>query len=945
MDAKDQRLDPVRCFTVNSLRLDPERWREFVSEEESRVTLSSFFNTQDYSHLFIHQGPEDGLSASLHFPKQVHTKVIRVSKTGRDILTKENTRTNLMIQEEQGGDVVSSIITVCQELTCPLLSNPETNSSWAVGVAEEALRSMETLKNEALVIKAHTGGRTFLPQPDIPHDQHLHGNDVHGDTEEWKLSDRKLLHNCDSTIIGWAGLVSDFLQQESCQSVPDGPKPLPSEEFSFWTSRLKNLVHIQEQLSSSRGQQVALLLQRADSVYWSTLRDVHRNVHRGVKEAEDVTLILRPLQEKLEQVEQMEYQQLGANMAAVMEAVRLVWTGSEFYRRPCRMVVLLQKISNLLVHLSRKCLRGQEVMRGLMSSPGPVLDDVRLVIWTLQSFKEAYIQCRTLLENQNQLHQLDQVVLSGVDGRMWTDVVQGVYEDFLCHVTALSDCDYDPTDPDDQSFELHLDQFVVQVTDLESRLVSVLSRAFEDCCDSSSAAQLVKMFRFLLDRPLIQDQVRPHLIRLVETVLVELDQTERLLSSQKDRAATFSRDDITQSYLSLSHMVSRYNEVVSDVLQVERPLIQDQLQDLNRTLSELQTKTWTCEGVQHLVEQHRHSVLIFHSTVSEARANMDAMTHIIQGWAELQLLQRSGESLLEGGATEQSYRRIREDGQELLRLTQVNCDLYRAEDSSDTWIRYLDHIDDLVQDGLLQLLLRSLHFFSDNTNSQVHLSDIRNTQPSVGGGLFDLVKSIITDIYTAANQLARISVSRHGNYQETLQQCQDLRALEQEVMRHMQQVRDDAESLREGLDRYAHLWESDRQGVMHEFLKYGRQVRPEEPDAEETPPTLKDVQREIESLHRLSEQVTHLDDVIVLHGWLQVDLRPFRDSLLSIIYDWRHMYTEYLLDSVSDRPVRSTGRSGPVHSPVRSTGRCSSDTDPSSGPEQTERGTMMRTYR
>ncbi|KAE8290438.1 Dynein heavy chain 11, axonemal Axonemal beta dynein heavy chain 11 Ciliary dynein heavy chain 11 [Larimichthys crocea] len=883
MDAKDQRLDPVRCFTVNSLRLDPERWREFVSEEESRVTLSSFFNTQDYSHLFIHQGPEDGLSASLHFPKQ------------------------------QPGD---------QQL--------------GGGCGRGGSESMETQKNEALVMKAHTG--------DVP-------------------------------------------------SCPNLTSPMTSISMATMSMATRGV------LSSSRGQQVALLLQRADSVYWSTLEtSTETSIRYSVKEAEDVTLILRPLQEKLEQVEQMEYQQLGANMAAVMEAVRLVWTGSEFYRRPCRMVVLLQKICNLLVHLSRKFLRGQEVMRGLMSGPGPVLDDVRLVIWTLQSFKEAYIQCRTLLENQNQegdthtwdfpshlvffhldnfltrlhsiqevlcvslqLHQLDQVVLSGVDGRMWTDV----------------------------SFELHLDQFVVQVTDLESRLVSVLSRAFEDCCDSSSAAQ---------------NQVRPHLIRLVETVLVELDQTERLLSSQKDRAGTFSRfsptaaarlcwtqhlqhraedavnsyrtvkdllvdsgesvqvqqrflqivdllqdfrdqvrsdwsrqldsvcefildqpliqheqqgmlgvhcrhqvetalrelryvsretdvelhpltarlltcrDDITQSYLSLSHMVSCYNQVVSDVLQVERPLIQDQLQDLNRTLSELQTETWTCEGVQHLVEQHRHRVLIFHSTVSEARANMDAMTHIIQGWAELQLLQHSGESLLEGGATEQSYRRIREDGQELLRLTQVNCGLYGAEDSSDTWIRYLDHIDDLVQDGLLQLLLRSLHFLSDNTNPQLQETG-SVFEPSVGGGLFDLVKSIITDIYTAANQLARISVSRHGNYQETLQQCQDLRALEQEVMRHMQQVRDEAESLREGLDRYAHLWESDRQGVMHEFLKYGRQI---------------------ESLHRLSEQVTHLDDVIVLHGWLQVDLRPFRDSLLSIIYDWRHMYTEYLLDSVSD---------------------------------------------
>lgn len=58
---------------------------------------------------------------------------------------------------------------------------------------------------------------------------------------------------------------------------------------------------------------------------------------------------------------------------------------------------------------------------------------------------------------------------------------------------------------------------------------------------------------------------------------------------------------------------------------------------------------------------------------------------------------------------------------------------------------------------------------------------------------------------------------------------------------------------------------------------------------------------QVESLHRLSREVTELRDVIVLHSWLQVDLRPFKDSLLSLIQDWRHMYTKYLLDSVSDR--------------------------------------------
>ncbi len=56
-----------------------------------------------------------------------------------------------------------------------------------------------------------------------------------------------------------------------------------------------------------------------------------------------------------------------------------------------------------------------------------------------------------------------------------------------------------------------------------------------------SVFQLVKMFGFVLDRPLIKDQMRPHLIRLVEMILMELDQTELLFYSQREKSDTFSR--------------------------------------------------------------------------------------------------------------------------------------------------------------------------------------------------------------------------------------------------------------------------------------------------------------------------------------------------------------------------------------------------------------------
>ncbi|XP_060901503.1 dynein axonemal heavy chain 17-like isoform X1 [Labrus mixtus] len=1071
MDGNDDRLDVIRSFTVNSFRLDPDSWRELVSEEENRVIFKGFFSSQDFSNLFIYRDSESGLSVSLHFPKNVQTKVICVSKTSREAFSTGSVRERFMIQEVQGDSAMTSLVSVCEEVSCPLLSNQE--SSGAAGEVEEPQRIMERKKNETLVMKAQIEGWTFLPHQ---HGNTVHDHNLHDNSKGWKSSDLKLSQACDWTITEWLNLVSEFLLQDSSETVLDGVKPLPSEEFNFWRSRVKNLQSLQQQLQSSRAQQVASIVQQTGNISWFTLTDVYRRVEEGLQEAEQVSLALSPLQEKLEQLEQVEYQQLGSNMAAVMEGVHQVLIRSEVYRRPGRLMVLLIEICNLFIQKSRDFLRGEAVMHGLVSEPGQVLDDVRLVIWTLETIKEANLEIQNqggvqipaqdgithcwnssshlsfihldilltrlqsiqeLLCVTLQLNQLDQVVVSGVRGRMWTDEVQHVYQDFLCHVRVLSEYTCDPTDPDDKSFELLLDQFQAQVSDLERQLVSILSRSFAECCVSSSAAQLLQIFGFLLDRPLVQGELLPQLGRLVKLVLMELDQTKLLFYTEREKSETLirskssiaarlcwtrqlqlraeeamnsyktvqhlcagsaegqlvdqrfqeladllqvfrdqvsterisqldsdcgfildqpliqhtvqgmlgvscsqqlraalrelryasretdlmlhphaarlftCRDDITQSYLKLSDMVSCYNQVLSDALQVELPLIQDQLEELKQHLSKLQRNTWRSGGLQLLVEQQTERVLIFHSTVSEARANMDAMTHIIQGWAELHLLQRSGDSLLEGGATEQSCRRLREEGQQLLRLTQVNRSLYGAQDSSETWIRYLDHIDDKVQEGLLQLLLRTLHFLSDNMNPQsssgallaisLQLQETGSVfEPSVGVGLSDLLKSIINDIYAAASLPPGLSVSRHGNYQVSLQQRPALCELEQEVMSHLVQVRKEAEHLRVKLDRYSYLWESDRRGVMEDFLTYGRQLEADELEAEVTPPTLKDFRREIESLQTLSTEVAHLDDVITLLGWLQVNLQPFRESLLSVINVWKHMYTGYLLDSLTD---------------------------------------------
>ncbi|XP_061550453.1 dynein axonemal heavy chain 17-like [Phycodurus eques] len=628
--------------------------------------------------------------------------------------------------------------------------------------------------------------------------------------------------------------------------------------------------------------------------------------------------------------------------------------------------------------------------------------------------------------------QLEQVVVAGGRGRMWTAVVEGVCRDFLRQLQFLSDCEYDAGEPADQSFPEQASSFQEHVSHLEARLVSILRGTLDECYLPSAAVKVVNVFGPLLQRPAVRDRLRSQLSRLVELVLKELDQVRALVKSKskkdvsskfrsspavtlrwaqqlmlrahnvlhsfqtvqhlcaescetvrqkfqtiadllldirssvrqewsrqldRDAAAALQlplirqqqstlgipcgqkleallsdlkqaswekdlelrpqvadilqrRRDIGKSYLSLTNIVASYNQVVGGALPAELPLIQDGLEEQRRSLLELRNSTWTSKGVHELIEKKRRSLDVFFASVNEARGNMAAMRDITQGWAGLPLLHRSGHFLERGGATEESYTRVREDGDRVIRLTAENSVLYGVQDqTSPVWLAYLDHVDQMVQDGVLQMLLHSLNFLSQNMTPtsfggallQV-LLQLQLTgsvfDPSLTSDLTEVLKSFIADIHAAAGLPPRVSAARQGNYQEALRDDAELAALEKEVMLRLQEANEEAERLRADLDRFSPLWQSHKRTVMDDFLKYGRQLEEGEEDVEEAPPTLADFQREIHALQKQLREVNELEDYDLVHGWLQVDLQPFKDALRLFINNWISLYTQHLLKLV-----------------------------------------------
>ncbi|XP_051943086.1 dynein axonemal heavy chain 17-like isoform X1 [Hippocampus zosterae] len=1082
MEASDKRVELLKPLVVQSLHLDEEKWRELVSVKKHLVYLNNFFNTKEMVNLYMWLNADGGACMSLDFPVAGH-KVICLGKTHKDMVTVDNMAATMLIEEIHADNVLTFLSTLTQEVICPLLSNPANADGWAPGAAEEILNLMDKLKNQSLSMKAHKEGWTFLPLP-----KHLH------DDQDRKPCDLKLLHGCESVIVEWAGIVSEFLQQNPAQPLLEGLKPSPSEEFNFWSNRLRNLQLILEQMSSDSAQKVASFLQLSQGAYCDTLKNIHDEAQKGLTEAEDANNNLLPLQHEVEQLEQLDYPQLRDNMAAVMEKVHQVWIRSRFHCNPCWIVVLLQEICNLFIERSRTFLQGQEVMRGLVLDPAQVLDDVRVVTLTLQTLKDKYIHHRMLLEKEDGgLHkwefpshlvfsrlddflirlqsiqevyrvrlqfQLEQVVVAGGRGRQWTSAVKGVCNDFLHQLQILADCKSDASDPADGSFGQQATSFEEHVSHLEARLVTILRGTLDECCLPSAAVKVVTMFGPVLQRPAIRDQLRPQLSSLVTMVLRELDRVQEMVKSkaknhvsskfttspvvtlrwtkqlmlraynvlhnfqsvqnlcveaseavrqkfqkiadllleirnsvrqefsrQLDRdaaavlqlpliqeqqskleipcgqkleallsdikQASWEKDlelrpqtaeilrcgrDITKSYLSLTNIVSSYNEVVGRALMVELPLIKDALEEQRMSLLELQKITWTSEGVHELMETKRQSLVVFYTSVNEARANMAAMRAITQDWEALPLVNRSGDFLERGGATEESYTRVREDGEQVIRLVTENSVLYGVKDeSSPEWSAYLDHIDQLVQDGVLQMLLHSLKFLSENMSPTEYMGGGALLQvslqlqpmgcifePSLTTDLIKVFKSFVADIYAAASLPPRISTTQIGNYQEALRDNEELVALEKVVMQHLVDVNEEAERLRADLDRFSPLWHSHKRLIMQEFLTYGRRLEEGEEDVEESPPMLADFQREINALQKQLLEVSELEDYYLVHGWLQVDLQPFKDGLRLFIHNWISLYTQHLLklvrhnmsrrslDDEEEEVDKSSGRNFPM---------------------------------
>ncbi|XP_061694561.1 dynein axonemal heavy chain 11 [Syngnathoides biaculeatus] len=389
-----------------------------------------------------------------------------------------------------------------------------------------------------------------------------------GSPRDWPL-DGGLLYSIETLIVQWSGQIWNVLKKDSGDLLLQGDHPGPNVELQFWTSHRENLVGIQSQIQSPKVEQIMEILKRVKSSYYSSFQDVSVKVNEGVLEAQDIDLYLHPLRRLISSLEERSFPQVDTLLPPLFHTLCLIWSRSQYYCTPQRMVVLLQEFCNLILEKAFAYLIPEELFKMEIEEGR---ERVQITIYILRTFKQLFhTHCQKILEyfqhgqtvklwefptslvfqrSDNIMERLcmieelfasaldflklEKVEIGGSRGKILNEMVFTMSEEFQDRWRTLRESKYDPLDYTNDDFVHQYKSSMEQNKDFDQRLGTVLNLAFQHSRNLKSTIKLLKVFGNLLERPRIHQLFSPNYIVLLDMFNKEINHCQFLLNQHRN---------------------------------------------------------------------------------------------------------------------------------------------------------------------------------------------------------------------------------------------------------------------------------------------------------------------------------------------------------------------------------------------------------------------------
>lgn len=131
-----------------------------------------------------------------------------------------------------------------------------------------------------------------------------------------------------------------------------------------------------------------------------------------------------------------------------------------------------------------------------------------------------------------QFSKLEKVEIGGTKGKPLTASVRQIYSDFQQAVAKFNGATYDILDVEVKQFDDDFYEFRVVIKELERRLASVITQAFDDCSTVGTTFKLLDSFEGLLEREIIQADLEKKHMDLLRAYGADLKEVHEIFNLQ-----------------------------------------------------------------------------------------------------------------------------------------------------------------------------------------------------------------------------------------------------------------------------------------------------------------------------------------------------------------------------------------------------------------------------
>jgi dynein heavy chain len=305
----------------------------------------------------------------------------------------------------------------------------------------------------------------------------------------------------------------------------------------------------------------------------------------------------------------------------------------------------------------------------------------------------------------------------------------------------------------------------------------------------------------------------------------------------------------------LDIIVEKYNDIIATLLPVEKPLMIDRINKLNKSLQPgMDTLKWNSPGIDKFIDGAMAITEVLDELVKKMKENVRKMIEMMNTWSSEPLYQRKQRTQapedvesIHNASVSARLEVIEKEGKDIMKLMKDTVDNIKPDKKSFTWLAYVDYVNGLVIEGITNAIDSSMHDLAQQININYNLAqglapifminvcldenqiqfDPSITCNDMQTGIRDIINNIVGHFISLSIRMPqRLDYPQGGgDYLPEIKDQFQLFGAMQQITNNLNEI-DSASN--EFLDQYndiSFLWEEELESYFENFLKSGPNSR------------------------------------------------------------------------------------------------------------------------